>query len=66
MEVIESIVTDGIEVEESTATVSTLDSEKSKTGKSDECVHGGGEQHEVPMASLQAFFCPHDLALKFE
>ncbi|KAL6476554.1 hypothetical protein MHYP_G00150530 [Metynnis hypsauchen] len=31
MEVIESIVTDGIEVEESTATVSTLDSEKSKT-----------------------------------
>ncbi|KAI7803361.1 uncharacterized protein si:dkey-66i24.7 [Triplophysa rosa] len=31
MEVIESIVTDGIEVEESTTTISTLENEKSKT-----------------------------------
>lgn len=33
MEVIESIVTDSIEVENSTTTVSTLDTENSKTGK---------------------------------
>lgn len=33
MEVIESIVTDGIEVEESTTTISTLETEKSKTGE---------------------------------
>lgn len=33
MEVIESIVTDSIEVEESTTTISTLETEKSKTGE---------------------------------
>lgn len=33
MEVIESIVTDAIEVEDSTTTVTTLETEKSKTGK---------------------------------
>lgn len=35
MEIIETIVTDGIEVEESTTnvTISTLETEKSKTGK---------------------------------
>ncbi len=33
MEVIESVVTDAIEVEESTTTVTTLETEKSKTGK---------------------------------
>lgn len=33
MEVIETIVTDAIEVEESTTTVTTLEAEKSKTGE---------------------------------
>lgn len=33
MEVIETIVTESIDVEESTTTISTLETEKSKTGE---------------------------------